>query len=221
MEILTNITHKSPKSCQIGDSFKIEGATKTVTAISKKYIYFDKGVHVHRKSFNYLVRQCKLLTLNNNLDVVNRELRDKLERSETYNQAQQRTINDYSKLSASCLDEIDELKKRANPSINLDQPMHFRYILARHYGDNPYYKWLFANRGCYHSDMDAEYEKKNLHLRRDYNVVGGGFYAFYIDNKVSTLVLYGESGTYGSVSKNHLIKAKPLLEEKYQVKVID
>jgi hypothetical protein len=219
MQLISHISSGSPKNCQVGDAFKIEGVVKTVTHISKKYIYFDKGVHVHRKSFNYLVRQCKLLTLNNNLDVVNRELKDKLERSETYNQAQQRTINDYSKLSASCLDEIDELKKSANPSINLDQPMYLRYILAHHYEDNPYYKWLFAKRSCYHSDMDAEYEQKNP--RRDYNVVGGGFYAFYTDNKVDTLVLYGESGTYGSVSKDHLIKAKPLLEEKYQVKVID
>ena len=241
MEIINSLSARSPKNCQVGDAFKIEGVIKTVTKISKKYIYFDKGIHVPYKIFNYLVRQCKFLALNNNLDVVKRELGDKLERSETYNQAQELTINKYSKLSRDCIDEIDGLKEsikyktqsieywkgQTKPSI-ISNPISLRFILIYHYGDMPYYEWLFAERHCFHSDMEKEYEEKVENSHKDYNIVGGGFYASFAEvdcdddreYNINTIILFGESGTYGKVSKDHFVKATPLLEKEYDVRVL-
>ena len=225
MEILTNITHKSPKSCQIGDSFKIEGATKTVTAISKKYIYFDKGNPVPFKIFNHLVRQCKLLKLNNNLDAIKKELEEKIDRLNTYIEAQERTIKQFDKLCDNLLDDVDKLKKNTKDPI-ISNPISLRYIVLYHYGDKPYYEWLFAKKHCFHSDMEAEYEEENGF--KDYNVVGGGFYVSFTEidydedreYNINTIMLFGESGTYGNLSQEHLTKALPYIDKKYDVKVL-
>lgn len=235
MEILTNVTYQSPKSCQIGDSFKIEGVTKTVTAISKKYIYFDKGNPVPFKIFNHLVRQCKLLKLNNNLDVHKKELEEKIDRLNTYTEAQERTIRRFDKLCDECISENeelkDELKKNTKDPI-ISNPISLRYIVLYHYGDKPYYEWLFAKKHCFHSDMEEEYEKNriiNIHQsHKDYNVIGGGFYASFTEidcdedreYNINTIMLFGESGTYGNLSKEQLVTALPYIDEKYEVKVL-
>ena len=74
--------------------------------------------------------------------------------------------------------------------------------------------------------MEAEYEEKNGH--KDYNVIGGGFYASFTEidcdedreYNINTIMLFGESGTYGNLSKEQLVTALPYIDEKYEVKVL-
>lgn len=177
MELIKAVNNSM--SVQKGDIFNIEGVAKTVTLVSKVYVYFDKGKHTYFKSFNYLVRQCKQLQ-------------------------KDRAEFEYRKLN------------QTNSLSYKQYPTNLRYLLFEFYKfkDNVIvdrsYEWIFANKHTSHAEMQEEYTKKEDCWTP---ITSGGFY--YCEDE--TIVIYGESGSFGKLKNKELRKLTKFIKGGYKV----